>query len=222
VLELSPPSALALYEEALLGESGGGRDCGLHAVGDDGSRRPLPLDRWLRHPEPAEETLLTRAAGPVLDVGCGPGRHVAALRARGTEAVGVEISAGAAALARARGAEVIEGSIFEVELPRRWGSALLLDGNIGIGGDPAALLRRLGGLLRPGGSVLAELEPPRTSAQLRRVRLEGALGSSEWMPWSLVPADQVATIAAAAGMRVEDSWSAAGRWFAQLGTAAER
>jgi SAM-dependent methyltransferase len=219
MLELTPPSALALYEHALLGESGG-EACGLDAVGDDGSRRPLPLRRWLRHPEPAEEELLERAIGPVLDVGCGAGRHVAALRSRGIEAVGIELSPRAAALARERGAEVIEGSIFELTLTRRWATALLLDGNIGIGGDPAALLQRLGRLLLPGGSVLAELEPPQTPARLRRVRLEGAAHRSDWIPWSLVPADQIGEIADRAGLRVVDSWSEAGRWFAQLGVEA--
>ncbi len=40
-----------------------------------------------------------------------------------------------------------------------WGSALLLDGNIGIGGAPDALLVRLRQLLCAGGEVLVELAP---------------------------------------------------------------
>jgi SAM-dependent methyltransferase len=67
---------------------------------------------------------------PVLDIGCGPGRHVHALARRGVLALGVDVSAGALALARARGAAVFEASIFaEVPHPGQWASALLLDGN---------------------------------------------------------------------------------------------
>ena len=218
---LSRPSALALYEAALLGEDGGELEP-LHAVGDDGSRRPVPLRRWLRRPGRGEEELLARVEGPVLDIGCGAGRHVVALRQRGMEAVGVEVSPRAAALARERGARVVEGSIFEVDLPARWASALLLDGNIGIGGDPRALLRTVADLLRPGGSVLVELEPPRTCSTLRHVRLEAARQRSAWIPWSVVAADEIEAISLAAGMRPEEEWSAENRWFARLREAGSR
>ena len=55
-----------------------------------------------------------------------------------------------------------------------WGTALLLDGNIGIGGEPAALLRRARELLAPGGAVLAELDPPGAWSGVTRVRLEAS------------------------------------------------
>ena len=42
----------------------------------------------------------------------------------------------------------------------RWATVLLADGNIGIGGDPVALLRRAQNLLRPGGAVVTEISPP--------------------------------------------------------------
>ena len=47
--------------------------------------------------------------------------------------------------------------------PGRWRSALLLDGNIGIGGRPARLLARIASLLAPGGAILVELAGPDTS-----------------------------------------------------------
>ncbi|MGD9734654.1 MAG: class I SAM-dependent methyltransferase [Solirubrobacterales bacterium] len=212
---LSRPSALALYEAALAQDDGGELEP-LHAVGDDGSRRLLPLQRWLRRPGRGEEDLLARVEEPALDIGCGAGRHVVALRGRGLEAVGVEISPRAAALARERGAAVIEGSIFALDLPARWATALLLDGNIGIGGDPAALLRTVAGLLRPGGTALVELEPPRTGSNLRRVRLEAARQRSAWIPWSVVAADEIEAVAAAARMGVDEAWTVEGRWFARL------
>lgn len=49
---------------------------------------PLPVLRWLGEAEPEEHDLLDRALGPVLDVGCGPGRHVVALARRGIPALG--------------------------------------------------------------------------------------------------------------------------------------
>ncbi len=49
----------------------------------------------------------------------------------------------------------------------RWGTALLADGNIGIGGDPVALLRRLREVLDPRGRIVVELAAPGTEPQLR-------------------------------------------------------
>ena len=53
---------------------------------------------------------------------------------------------------------MLQRSVFD-RLPgeRRWGTVLLLDGNIGIGGDPVRLLRRCADLVRPRGQVLAEV-----------------------------------------------------------------
>ncbi|MBA3867173.1 MAG: methyltransferase domain-containing protein [Solirubrobacterales bacterium] len=187
-----------------------------HAVGDDGSRRRLPLERWLRAPEAGEWELLSRAVGPVLDVGCGAGRHVVALRRAGVEAVGIEVSRHATTIARERGGVVIEGSIFEARLPSIWNTALLLDGNIGIGGDPAGLLRRVAGLLRIGGAALVELEPPATVSRTSRVRLESACEVSTWIPWTFVASDEIGTIAGAAGLTLDELWQSEGRWFARL------
>ena len=167
--EPDQPSALAVYERGLDASGPEAGPVRFDAVGDDGSRRRLPLERWLRAPGAGESELLRRAVGPVLDVGCGAGRHVVALRRVGVEAVGIEVSRHATALARERGGVVIESSIFEAELPSIWNTALLLDGNIGIGGDPVALLRRVGGLLRAGGAALVEVEPPSTASRTSRV-----------------------------------------------------
>lgn len=64
-----------------------------------------------------------------------------------------------------------------------WGHVLLADGNIGIGGDPAALLRRTVSLLRPDGTVLVELAPAGDlwcgEARLRGGRRD----ASPWFPW---------------------------------------
>ncbi len=174
-------------------------------------------DRWLAQPAPEEEAVLDLAVGPVLDVGCGPGRHVMALANRGVMALGIDITPSAIRLARRRGALVLERSVFEdVPGKGRWGSALLLDGNVGIGGDARALLSRLATLLRPGGRVLAELEGESAPRHQATVRLEHRGRPGPWFPWSRVSVDRLPEVAVPAGLTVADVWSGGGRWFARL------
>jgi SAM-dependent methyltransferase len=184
---------------------------------EHGAVRPLPIDVWLGAAEAVDERVLDRARGPVLDVGCGPGRHVHALARRGVLAVGIDISPVAAALARRRGATVLEASIFD-RLPGAggWSTALLLDGNIGIGGCPDALLRRLAALLAPGGAVLVELDAPGVGVVREGVRLEDGEIVSDWFAWARVGVDAVQLPARAAGLRVAARWRDGGRWFAEL------
>lgn len=113
----------------------------------------------------------------------------------------------------------MHGSIFD-PLPRagHWSTALLADGNLGIGGEPVALLARLRTVLSAGGRVLVELDPPGVGADQLTVRLEDADGAaSVWFPWARVGAEAIDSIAAATGLSVLDRWSDAGRWFAALG-----
>jgi SAM-dependent methyltransferase len=202
--------AHALYAEAL----GGGAP--LACRDEEGRVRRLPLTRWLGPAGAVDERVLERAVGPVLDVGCGPGRHVSSLARRGVLALGVDVSPVAVRLARARGATAIERSIFD-RLPGAgtWGSALLLDGNVGIGGRPAALLRRVAGLLAPGGRLLLELEPPGGGSIAQRLRLERGETVSEWFAWARLAVDALDGPAAAAGLLVYDRWCDGGRWFAE-------
>lgn len=189
----------------------------LRVVDELGEEQPLALERYLGHAAVEEHGVLERAVGPVLDVGCGPGRHVVALGRRGVAAVGLDISPLAVRLARRRGASVIEGSIFS-RVPRAgsWGSALLLDGNIGIGGAPAELLVRVGRLLRPGGVILVEVEGPEVRARTLRVRLISAETSSRRFPWARLGIEDLGPIAARAGFRVDERWRGGERWFAAL------
>ncbi|MGA7397715.1 MAG: class I SAM-dependent methyltransferase [Solirubrobacterales bacterium] len=188
----------------------------LYAVGDDGSRRLLPIDRWLQQAPDDEERLLDRASGPVLDIGCGPGRHLAALGRRGVEATGVEVSNVAVAIAREQNSVVIHGSVFDVDAAPEWHTALLLDGNIGIGGNPERLLSRATEFLRPGGQILVELEPPQSETRSVKIRLEGPSDVSEWFPWAWVGTDGIRPVAAMAGLTTVEVWTTGDRWFAQL------
>ena len=112
---------------------------------------------------------------------CGPGRHVRALAHRGVLAVGVDVSAAAVSLARSRGTLALRASVFDhIPGAGSWRSALLLDGNIGIGGSPTLLLRRIGSLLAPAGEVLTELAAPGTGVAIEIVRLEHGATRSDW------------------------------------------
>jgi SAM-dependent methyltransferase len=184
---------------------------------DEGEIIPLLLDRWTAPPAPEEEAVLARAVGPVLDVGCGPGRHTRALAEQGTVALGIDTSPTAIATARRRGCSVLHRSIFD-RLPRegRWGSALLFDGNIGIGGDAPRLLRRLRHLVAGDGPVLAEVEPPGAPTVVTHARVEQGERRGPWFAWARVGIDGVDHIACAAGFRRSWTHEEAGRWFVQL------
>jgi SAM-dependent methyltransferase len=183
----------------------------------DGTEMPLPLDRYLGPADATDERLLRSVSGPVLDVGCGPGRHLHALAGRGVFALGVDLSPMAVGLAREGGARAMVGSIFDdVPGAGSWRTALLLDGNIGIGGAPGRLLTRLHGLLSAGGEVLVELDPPHARTARLAARLETTGGASAWFGWARVAYPDIELIASVAGFDVLDGHSRAGRWFARL------
>src|SRR4029453_1954232 len=96
-------------------------------------------DRWLAPLTEVDRRVLARSDGPVLDVGCGPARHTLALGAEGVPTLGIDITGATLAVARPRGALVLLRSVFDpIPGEGRWGTVLLLDGNVGIGGDERA------------------------------------------------------------------------------------
>ena len=189
---------------------------------DTGETLELDVRRWHDPATVEEAQLLSTLTGPVIDLGCGPGRLVVSLASRRVPALGVDSSPSAVALARGRGATVLQRDLFG-PLPGegRWGTALLFDGNIGIGGDPARLLARCRDLTRRGGQVLAEVQPPgigwrRVTAWFERDGLR-----SEAFGWAIVGADAIARLAHQAGLQVGALDEVApGRWFARLEGAA--
>ena len=199
-----------LYEAALAGAVQAEVE---HA---DGTRMPLAVDQWL-DAVPGDKSLVDRCHGPTLDVGSGPGRLTVALAERGIPALGIDITPFAVRLAQSAGALALLRDVFDrVPGAGRWMTVLLADGNIGIGGDPAALLQRVSELLTPGGHALVEVQPPGVPLRCEHVRLrrEGTTGA--WFPWAYVGADQIGGIARGAGLVPTQTWAASGRWFAEL------
>jgi hypothetical protein len=129
----------------------------------------------------------------------------------------VDLSAEAVRQARRRGAEVMHGDVF-APLPAEghWQTILLVDGNIGIGGDPQRLLHRCAGLLRRGGVVLAELRAPGERTWSGQVNLRYAGHVSTPFRWAHVAIDDAEAVSRRAGLQMDSAWSEAGRWFAQL------
>jgi SAM-dependent methyltransferase len=196
-----------LYEESLagLGE--------VEIEHENGHRTPLPVQEWLE-PRPGDESLLERCAGPTLDVGSGPGRLTVALAERGLPALGIDITPYAVGLTRAAGGLALRRDVFgQVPGTGRWRTVLLADGNIGIGGDPAALLRRIVELLSPGGRALVEVESTATLSRTEWVRLRSRGRTSEWFRWARVSRSDIAAVS---DMPVAEEWRSAGRWFVAL------
>ncbi|CAA9292705.1 MAG: FIG01121696: hypothetical protein [uncultured Corynebacteriales bacterium] len=212
-----PPTPVEVYEAGLRATVAG-RSRGWLVRHADGRSAELPLSAWLGGLLPGDAGLLDRCSGPTLDLGCGPGRLTAALAQRGVPAIGVDVAGYAVALARGRGGTALKRDLF-APLPGegRWRQVLLADGNVGIGGDPVALLRRCAQLLLPGGAVLCETDPPGTGLRTLRTRLEPPSGApSSWFPWVQLDPRSVSGPATAAGLTIAGWWSDADRWFVVL------
>ncbi|OCB18366.1 methyltransferase type 12 [Mycobacterium malmoense] len=199
-----------LYDRALDGER-----CWIRH--DDGELRPLPAHRWLgvRCPddpcpgdgsggafdEDFDEAVTQMCTGPTIELGCGPGRLVARLIQRGVPALGIDRSVAAIRLAGRGGAPVLLGDVFD-PLPAMglWQTVLLVDGNVGLGGDPCRILGRAAELLARGGRCVAEFDAEHIGIRSRWVRLESACEVGPWFRWASVGVDSAAALAAQAGL----------------------
>ncbi|AKJ15285.1 methyltransferase type 11 [Streptomyces incarnatus] len=188
----------------------------------DGWLLPLEVERWCGQADRVDREVLDRCEGAVLDVGCGPGRLVAELAARGRTVLGIDVSEAAVDHTIRLGGQALRRSVFE-PLPGegRWDTVLLMDGNIGIGGEPSALLDRAAALLRPGGLLIAETVPGHVDERAR-VQVVDTVGAGRAtgapFPWARLGTPALLRYARRAGWRPVAQWSAGGRCFAALRT----
>jgi glycosyltransferase A (GT-A) superfamily protein (DUF2064 family) len=210
--ELSTGSAWArstpVYETALDAGSA------LRLVASDGQVIALDVARWQGGPDAADQSLVDRCVGSTLDVGCGPGRLAAAIAARGGRALGIDVAAGAVRLARRAGATALCRDVFDpVPAEGRWDTVLLADGNLGIDGEPSRLLARVRDLLRPGGTLLVEPHPQDVDELVTVQLCDGTSARSEPFVWAHLGPAAATWRVEAAGYRLAESWSVAGRPF---------
>ncbi len=184
---------------------------------DSGAVFPLDVAKYAAAPDATDNSILDRCTGPTLDIGCGPGRLAAELARRGVPSLGVDVTPVALLIARAAGAIALCRSVFD-RLPGegRWRHVLLIDGNIGIGGDPAALLARIKALLLPrGGELLVETATAPELDERHELRF-GDQGAP--VPWASIGSKALIALAEPLGYRVAANWESAGRTFAVLAT----
>jgi hypothetical protein len=141
----------------------------------------------------------------------------ARLMASGHCVLAIDLVPEAVRQARQRGVPALCRDVF-APLPGegRWDTVLLADGNIGIGGDPVALLARAVELAAPDGRVVADLAPPGAGVRTDSLTIRTAQATTPTFPWSTVSADAVGPLAATAGLPVCRVRAVAGRWFAVL------
>ncbi len=213
-----------LYDRAL-----GGERCWIRH--EDGELRLLPAHRWLGVrcvadgsaasgdpvDEVFDEAVTQMCTGPTIELGCGPGRLVARLIQRGVPALGIDRSATAIRLAGRGGAPALLGDVFQ-PLPATglWQTVLLVDGNVGLGGDPGRILRRAVELLARGGRCIAEFDTEGIGIRSRWVRLESAREVGPWFRWASVGVDSAATLAAQVGLTLTSVRLIGGRVIASL------
>ena len=188
-----------------------------HVLGLVPGSWPLQVAEWAREVDRSDLTVLAHCRGTTLDIGCGPGRMTRALAELGHHALGIDVVPEAVAMARLGGGLAIVRDVFD-HLPGEgeWETALLADGNIGIGGDPRALLDRVARILAAGGRVVVDLAPAGAGLHTRSVRLRTPTLQSAPFRWAIVGADAIGSLAVATGFLVLGLHRRGARWFAVL------
>jgi glycosyltransferase A (GT-A) superfamily protein (DUF2064 family) len=221
-----------LFDQVYAGDTGavrclpGGRHAGAKpgcetapGSGMDSDTLVLDVDRWFGDADAVDATVLGRCRPPVLDLGCGPGRMVRALTQSGRAALGIDMSAVAVQSSRTRGGPALRRLISD-RLPAegRWGTVLLMDCNLGIGGDVRKLLRRCAELVHPCGLILCEVDSAPGRHEIAEVVLASGAASCPPMRWAGVGTTKLIRVAADLGLVLEDQWASGGRAFVALST----
>lgn len=198
-------------------------DRALYLVDSDGSRDAIDVAKFLATADAHDAQALSRARGPVIDLGCGPGRLVRAAILSGHVALGIDASVVAVRIAQEQGLPVLRRSIFQ-GLPGEgtWGTAMLIDGNIGIGGDPVELLKRCAELVLGDGHgrVLVETHPDSFRNRVFEATVIDDLGRSSLpFPWAEVGIQALHEHAADAGLEFIQTWTHGDRTFVEYASA---
>lgn len=203
---------------ALVLGGGSGTALALRKVDDPTGSVEMDVADWRAPASPVDLMVLAGLHGPLLDIGCGPGRMVRAAEERAFAALGIDVSEHAAALARAGGTAVLRRSVFErLPLEGLWGAALLMDGNIGIGGNPGALIARCAELIAKDGRIVVEVDPDPDLLDCAVYTAVGHGGrESAPFPWARVGSAALVRLAGRSGLIAADAWASGARRFVAL------
>ncbi|MFC3994761.1 class I SAM-dependent methyltransferase [Nocardiopsis sediminis] len=215
-----PPTMAEVYGKAyLLVEADGERPGRTRLVYEMESGATYSEDaaEYFAGPEgwfPPDVIACREAAGRVLDIGCGPGRHALAIAAAGHEVVGLDVSADAVAVARRRGVDARLGSLLDPP-----GGIGTFDTLLLLGASLALLttyprlragLAALAAVANPGARLLASDVAVDTAQEPSRLRvcIERDGRRSGWSAWSggepyMGPEDLAGAVGGTA-WRVED------------------
>ena len=83
-----------------------------------------------------------------------------------------------------------------------WQTVLLIDGNVGLGGDPRRILSRAAELLGRGGRCVAEFDAESIGIRASWIRLESSRQVGPWFRWAWVGLDSAAMLAREVGLRI--------------------
>lgn len=203
------------YEYAV--RRGGGVLCLSDTAGLTSRSTRIDVGQFLDDASEQECRMVQGLAGPILNVECGPGRLVKASILAGQLTLGIDTSLAATELARSRGLPVLRRSVFH-PLPKegQWGAALLIDGNVGIGGEPSVLLQRCAQLVHPGGRVVVEAHADATrDYSFNGVIVDDRGRSSLPFPWAEVGTFALQRHARRAGLTLVREWNERERSFAE-------
>jgi SAM-dependent methyltransferase len=130
---------------------------------------------WLRSRLAAALELIGDGPGAVLDAGMGPGRLLEELERRGWTGWGIDAAPNMVALARARvpaaRERIGEGRLEALPFADGTFDAVVAAGVINYTRDPAAIVRELARVLRPGGRAVIALGNARSPCRLWRERV---------------------------------------------------
>jgi SAM-dependent methyltransferase len=199
------------------------RDDDFIDTGSSPGRYFTEFTKW----EPPEKKAIKHAAGRILDIGCGAGRHSIYLQEKGFDVTGIDISPGAVKVCKSRGLKKVHvRGVGELDKfrPRSFDTILMMVNNFGlIGGAGAApgILKEMARITGPDGRIIAGTRNPystarrvhldyhrrnrgrgRMAGQLRiRVRFATSIG--EWFDYLLASPDELEKIVKGSGWYVD-------------------
>jgi SAM-dependent methyltransferase len=199
------------------------REDGFIAIGSHPGLYTQEYSEWSE----SERSLVDLAAGPVLDIGCGAGRHSLYLQQAGIDVTAIDVSPGAVKVAKLRGVKRAQvRSVADVGQfkPKSFRTLLMLGNNFGLFGSAAGakrILRTMSRITTEDARIMVGARNPYKTKDpnhleyqqmnLKRGRMAGQVKmrvrferiASKWFDYLLVSPDEMRKILEPTDWRVE-------------------